>query len=321
MTRKPRVLYLDQNAWIALAQGSWDGDTFPVEHAALTRVVRALQADGVIVPLSFTNIYETSKINDPVRRMHLARVQVTLSGGKVLRSRRRILEETLVQHIARRTNLPAPVLADGWFLSDLWFESAAEYTPDAFGFPISERALDLFRRNPAHALFTYLTDSDDAVRLEAVRRYSANSVELIRKLDARRSLAAGETFALRLKAYSANLVIDELDFICRTAKRLGLAWTTIHDIGPSLLKSFVNEVPILNVERELVVRLEDQDRAANENDLRDVASFAAALPLVHCLVGEKASVNLARQARLGEKYSTVLLTKVSDLTDDVLGNA
>lgn len=321
MTRKPRVLYLDQNAWIALAQGSWDRDTYPVEHAALTRVARAVQAGGVIVPLSFTNIYETSKINDPVRRMHLARVQVTLSGGKVLRSRGRILEETLVQHIARRTHLPAPVLADDWFMSDLWFESAAEYTSDAFGFPISDPALDLFRQNPAHALFTYLTDSDDAVRLEAVRRYSASSVELIRKLEARRSLAAGESFALRLRAYSANLVIDEFDFICRTAKRCGLAWTKVHDIGPSLLKSFVNEVPILNVERELVVRLEDQDRATNENDLRDVASFAAALPLVHFLVGEKASVNLARQARLGEKYSTVLLTRVSDLTDDLLRNA
>lgn len=321
MTRKPRVLYLDQNAWIALAQGSWDGYTYPMEHAALTRLVRALQANGVVVPLSFTNIYETTKINDPIRRMHLARVQVTLSGGKVLRGRRRILEETLIQHIAQRTKLPVPVLDDDWFLSDLWFESAADYTPDAFGFTISDRSLELFRQNPAHALFTYLTDSDDAVRLEAVRRYSASSADLIRKLEARRSLAAGESFAVRLRVYSAKLVIDELDFIFRTAKRLGLTWETVQDIGPSLLKSFVNEVPILNVERELVVRLEDQARTTNENDLRDVASFAAALPLVDILVGEKASVNLARQARLGGKYGVVLLTRVSDLTDDLLGKA
>ncbi|MEN5112992.1 hypothetical protein ABE453_03150 [Brevundimonas diminuta] len=175
------------------------------------------------------------------------------------------------------------------------------------------------RQNPAHALFTYLTDSDDAVRLEAVRRYSASSADLIRKLEARRSLATGESFAVRLRAYSAKLVIDELDFIFRTAKRLGLTWETVQDIGPQLLKSFVNEVPIPNVERELVVRLEDQDRATNKNDLRDVASFAAAPPLVDILVGEKASVNLARQARLGEKYDVVLLTRVSDLTDDLLG--
>lgn len=321
MSAAPRLLYLDQNAWIALAQGSWDAAAYPIEHAALTRVVRALQAGRIVVPLSFTNIYETSKINDPVRRMHLARVLVTLSGGKVIRSRRKIFEETLIQHIARRTRLPVPPLATNWFLSDLWFESAAEYAPDAFGFTIPERKLELFRQNPAHALFAYLTDPDDAVRLEAVRRYSAGSAELIRELEARRSLAAGESFALRLRAYSAKLVIDELDFIFLIAKRLGLDWTSIHDIGPSFLKSFVSEIPIMSVERELVVRLEDQDRATNENDLRDMASFAAALPLVDILVGEKAFVNLSRQARLGEKYDTVLLTKVSDLTDGLLTTA
>lgn len=318
MTRSTRLLYLDQNAWIALAQGSWDAVAYPVEHAALTRIVLALKAEHIVVPLSFTNIYETSKINDPVRRTHLARVQVTLSGGRVIRSRRKLFEETLIQHIAGRTKLPVPTLASDWFVSDLWFESAAEYTPDAFGFMISDRALQLVRQNPARALFTYLTDPDDAVRVEAVRRYSAGSAELIRNLEARRSLAAGESFALRLRAYGAKLVIDELDFIFLTARRLGLAWTSIHDIGPSLLKSFVSEIPIMNVERELVVRLEDQDRATNENDLRDMASFAAALPLVDIFVGEKAFVNLSRQARLGEKYDTVLLTKVSDLTDELL---
>ena len=318
MTASARLLYLDQNAWIALAHGSWDGAAHPVEHAALTRVVRALQAGQIVVPLSFTNIYETSKINDPVRRTHLAHVQAAISGGKVIRSRRRIFETTLIQHIARRTKMPIPPPSDHWFLSDLWFESAAEYAPDTFGFEISERVLDVFRQNPAHALFTYLADPDDAVRIEGVRRYSAGSEELIRKLEARRSLAAGESFALRLRAYGAQLIIDELDFIVLTARRLGLDWSNIHDIGPSVLKSIVTEVPIMNAERELVVRLEDQDRRTNENDLRDMASFAAALPLVDILVGEKAFVNLSRQARLGEKYDTVLLTKVSELTDDLL---
>jgi hypothetical protein len=29
------VLYLDQNAWIALNKGSWDKSKYPKEHAAL----------------------------------------------------------------------------------------------------------------------------------------------------------------------------------------------------------------------------------------------------------------------------------------------
>jgi hypothetical protein len=318
MTPSPRLLYLDQNAWIALAQGAWDAPAHPAEHAALTRVVMAVQEKRIVVPLSFTNIYETAKINDPLRRTHLARVQSTISGGKVIRSRRRIFEDTLIQHIAQRSDQPPPALADDWFLSDLWFEAAADYAPEKFGFEISKRALDLMGQNPAYALFSYLCESDEAVRLEGVRRYSASSAELLLKLEARRKLAAGETFALRLRAYGAQLIIDELDFIFLTAKRLGLSWSSVSDIGPSLLKSIVTEVPIMNVERELVVRLEDQQRTTNENDLRDMASFTLALPLADILIGEKAFVNLARQAKLGEKYDVVLLTKVMELTDDLL---
>ncbi len=44
----------------------------------------AEQEKRIIVPLSFTNIYETAKTNDPLRRTHLARVQSTISGGKVV---------------------------------------------------------------------------------------------------------------------------------------------------------------------------------------------------------------------------------------------
>ena len=100
---------------------------------------------------------------------------------------------------------------------------------------------------------------------------------------------------------------------CLTAKRLNLAWSSRHDIGPSLAKSLVADVPIMNVERELVVRLEDQNQMTNENDLRDMASFITALPLADVFVAEKPFVNLARQARLGDQYHTVLLTSVTEL--------
>jgi hypothetical protein len=316
MLASPRILYLDQNAWISLARGAWDAAAHPAYHAALTRVVKALQDERIIVPLSFTNIYETFKINDPIRRAHLARVQSSISGGKVVRGRRRIFEETLLRHIAKRSEIEVPPAAEGWFLSDLWFEAAADYTPNKYGFEISERALDLMRQNPAYTLFNYLSEPNDAVRLESVRRHTAASAELIRKLEMRRQIVNGESFALRRRAYGARLLIDEIDFIITTAERLGLHWSSISDIGSSLLKSLVTDVPIMNVECELVIRLEDQKRTVNENDLRDMASFTAVLPLADMIVAEKAFVNLARQAGLDKKYCTALLTTVSDLTCD-----
>ena len=90
-----KVLYLDQNAWVAPARGALDKSSFPREHTALETVVEGTGYRAVVVPLSYANIYETAKINDPKRRAHLAHAQATISKGRVFRGRRRILAETL----------------------------------------------------------------------------------------------------------------------------------------------------------------------------------------------------------------------------------
>lgn len=298
---------------MTLAKGSWDKERHPVEHAALTRVVEMARSGSIKVPLSFTNIYETQKINVPERRAAMALAQSLISGGIVFRGRRRILAETLKSYLAERCGMSHPAPPDGWFLSNLWFEAAGDYSPESYGFQMSDRVPGFIREDPGRALFDYLAMGDEAVRLEAVRRYSAASADLIARLETRRALVAGEPLALRRRAYGARLVIDELDFIFATARSLGLGWSTVGDIGSSLMRSMVVAVPVLDIERELVIRLEDQARDLNENDLRDMMSFITVIPFADVVVAEKQFVNLARQARLGETYRTELLTSVFDL--------
>lgn len=308
-----KLLYLDQNAWVALARGAWDKATFPNEYLALSKVIEGVEAQAWMVALSYTNIYETAKINDPIRRANMARTQAVISGGKVFRSRRRIFGETLASYLATRFSLSYPAPSDRWYLSDLWFETAADYTPDLFDYTISEAALDFMRKHPVKTLFDYLALSDERIRIEAVRRYSASSVELIARIEARRAIVAGQTLAIRKRAYGGNLIIDEIDFILATGRQLGLAWATVSDLGSSLVRSLTLDVPVLNVELQLAVRIEDQTRGITENDLRDLASFSNVLPLADILIAEKPFVNLARQAKLGERYGTTLLTSIYDL--------
>ena len=80
------------------------------------------------------------------------------------------------------------------------------------------------------------------------------------------------------------------------------------------MSNLTTDIPVFNVERELAVRLEDQARPISENDLRDMAAFTVALPLADLVVAEKLFINLAKQARLGERYGTNLLTSVSQLS-------
>lgn len=313
-----KVLYLDQNAWIALARGAWDKAEYHAEHAALVIVVEAARAGQIVVPLSFTNIYETTKIDLPVRRAHLAHVLATLSRGKVLRGRRRILEAMLLKQIGIATGTPIPPLAEEWFLSDVWFEAVADHVSGAFDDEISPVILEYTRQNPQEALFTYLLGQDEAMRKDGIRRYTADSQALITQLEARRHRLAGETFALRLRAYAAQLMIEELEYILALGRRCGLRWFELADIGDKLVKSLVSDVPILEVERQLAVRLEDQKRVLNENDIRDMSAFTTALPLVDIMVAEKQFVNLSRQAKLDNQYKTLMLTSVHDLTSQML---
>lgn len=308
-----RLLYLDQNAWVALARGAWDRETHPKEHAALTKVIEGVRAQAIMVPLSFANIYETAKINDPARRANMARTQAVISRGRVFRGRRRILRETLTAYLAHHHGIPRAEPESQWFLSDLWFEAAADYSPQDYGFHIPQPVLDLLRQDPVHALFDYLAAGEEDVRLEAVRRHSASSADLIAGIESRRSVAAGEVLALRKRAYGARLILDELDFILATGRQLGLDWRTVRDIGSSLVRSIAVDIPILNVERELVVRLEDQARVITENDLRDMAAFTTVVPLADIVIAEKPFVNLARQARLDKHYGVVLMTSIFDL--------
>lgn len=307
------LVYLDQNAWVALARGAWDKKRYPREHAALTKVVRLVQSGSMIIPLSFANIYETAKVNVAPRRANLARTQSLISSGIVFRGRRRILTDTLTAYIAKKHEISQPSLPRRWFLSDLWFEAAGDYSPETYEFTMSERLLAFIRRDPVGALFDYLTFGDEDVRLEVVRRYSADSADIISHIEARRTLVAGEALAMRKRAYGARLVIDELDFIFATARGLGLQWTTVADIGSSLARSLVADVPTFDIERELAVRLEDQERAVSENDLRDMTAFTTVLPFANVIVAEKQFVNLARQARLDKRYNTTLLTSIHDL--------
>ena len=307
-----RIVFLDQNAWVSLARGAWDKIEFPREHVALTKVIEQVKSEAIMVPLTFANIYETTKINDPVRRANMARTQALISDGMVFRGRRRILGETLADHIAGRLFIPRPAPEKNWFLSDLWFESAEDYSPEVFGIEIPQRVIDAIRRDPARALFDYLLFRDEHTRMEAVRRYSAGSADLIQRIEGRRAIVSGETLALRKRAYGAQLLLDELDFVLATGRTLGLNWSTVRDIGSSMARSIIADVPILNSERELVVRLEDQPRSINENDLRDMASFMTALPFADLMIAEKQFVNLARQSRLGESFGTSLMTSIFD---------
>ena len=100
-----KILYLDQNKWIELAQGQKSPTDYPAQREVLAFLVEESNAGRLTVPLTATNLYETHKINIKERRDHLAWVQSTLSQGMVFRGRYKRLEVEVIDHLRSGSGL------------------------------------------------------------------------------------------------------------------------------------------------------------------------------------------------------------------------
>jgi hypothetical protein len=59
-----KIVYLDQNKWIALAKAAKNPDEKSEARSALEFLVNERKAGRVLLPLTATNVYETHKINN-----------------------------------------------------------------------------------------------------------------------------------------------------------------------------------------------------------------------------------------------------------------
>jgi hypothetical protein len=132
-------------------------------------------------------------------------------------------------------------------------------------------------------------------------------------MEQRRAQLRGEPIKVRRKAYSAVLLLDELDLILKIAKSVGAPWESLTDIGAINARRLIRETPTYHVERELALRIEAQDRALSENDFRDMSSFCAAIPYADIIIGEKQFSSLVCQAGLDKHYNTIISANLEAL--------
>lgn len=313
MARK-QIIYLDQNKWIEIAQAVDNPSQFPEMFSLLEQLIAALDRDSIVIPLSSANVYETHKINDWARRSHLAWVQSTLSGGRVFRGRAAVLRVQITEFLSKALQIPfVSPLAD-WFLSDNPFEFAGEGLEQTMGQPIPSWLDSTIKQNPAAVLNRFLTDQPEERRRASVQKWSAESLELMSRMNARRALVQAEPKSMQRRAYCATLIIENLDFIFEVATDAGIPVSSTGDLSGSQWRAMIKQVGLFDVEVALATTIEFEDRTIDENDLRDVHSYTTAICFSDVVVGEKATINRAKQAKLGARHSVKLLTSLEDLS-------
>lgn len=109
------------------------------------------------------------------------------------------------------------------------------------------------------------------------------------------------------------LLDNEIELIIGFAKKAGIPWITVTDIGSSNARRIMSDVPTYYVEREIALKLEAETRPIDENDFRDMQSFCAIIPYADQIITENHFASLAQQAGLDKKYATRITTSIFDL--------
>lgn len=313
MNSNPRIVFLDQNKWIELLRAEQHPNLYPLQYSVLKNLEADLNKRKIVLPLSSTNIYETYKIAAPDRRAKLALLQARLSNGLVFRGRYARLEAELFDFLGKEYGIARAFRSEWWFLSDVFFEAFMSAEDERINFKISPSVLQVIRRYPAKSLFDYLASAPDEERRLAVRNWSNGSELLRRRVESRRDRHRGESMSIRRRIYGALMLEDEFQLLARFAKKCGVDWKSVSQIKGAIARRLLNEMPIYHLERELVLRLEAQERAVTENDFRDVSAYIAAIAYADEVIGENTVVNVARQAGFGKKYNTKLETNILTL--------
>lgn len=312
-----RIIYLDQNKWIDLAHAAVSQKSRTDMNLLLKRLMRGAKSGKIALPLTATNIYETYKINDPNRRRHLAQLQSELSCGWVFRGRHRRLETEISNLLHEMTSTPKEEAPDLWFLSKVFFESTLESDDPRAGLANLQLAKAMIEQDPVYFMYNFLANSDDVTRVASVKNFSRGSEELRKRIEQRRTSNFALSMSERRKTYSALLMANEIDLIMHLLRKAGASWETVRDIPPTMARRIVRDTPTYFIEREIALRLEAQAHPINENDIRDMQSYCAAVPYANEIVSELHFTNLARQCGLDKKFGTTLTSDIMSLMDNL----
>jgi hypothetical protein len=329
-----KLVYLDLNHWISLAQASTGHPNGARFVDTLKACMAAKSAGTASFVLSGTHYMELNKIKDPSQRRAIADVMEELTGFGSLMDRAVVMNLELdamldpfakelspwsriplfgkgVRHCFGRASGVRIMGPDG----DATEEVRARMGAKVFDDLVAEAELQLERsvlRGP--------TD-DEIERLRALGCKPETTIESGEKRVAQeRELTAilgGDPAARRGRLRDVvavrELIVEFQDILPRilTPRQLALR-DVISD--PESGRKFVRAMPGTEVSIELKTAWHrNRDKTWTANDIYDIDAMALAVPYCDIVVTEKACHHALTAARLGERMHTALLRKLEEL--------
>lgn len=329
-----KIVYLDLNHWIYLAQGASGSPQNKSAVVALEACRSARSTGAVIFVLSGTHYAEMLKIRDPAQRRAIADVMEELTDFATLVSRVVVMEVELSSMLDRVAKLPSPLaevpligrgvrhsagLQSGLRImgpnGDETERVRARVGRETFDQIIFEATLRLERsvlRGPADDEVAELRAygwNPEAV-IEIAENRAAEERAQTGRLDAETRWRRGRLHDL---VSARELIIEFQNILPRALKERGVALNDVVSDQASA-RRFVRSMP--STEVSIAIKTEwhrNRDKQWSANDIYDIDALALAVPYCDIVVTEKACQHVLQTSRIGQRMHTALLRNLDEL--------
>lgn len=299
-----RLVYLDSNAWIELADHKQD--------AAAAECVRAVEKGELLFPLSYPIISEVIEQPNIDQRRTTAALMDRLSMGVTFRPVRTIqlleAERAFAILLGQTAVPPEPGLILSWAIE---FVGTANVTFDAtWDEAKAKRFLDLMRQERAVRSVGWIVDHAPVDAMRA--RHAESKARYVEELSASIHRAAAAVAQLAGPARKRRLVLEERKYVTETI------------LVPRFRDLLIERVGVEGL-REAVSALSSQLGEGDERRFEQLMQAAPSTDL-WCEIMAERSMNSSRRVRpqdfhdvehglVGGAYSDVFVTRDSGLID------
>jgi len=306
----PKVIYLDQFAWIKLARIHFGKEKDPELVAAHAKVLQAADSGKVLFPLSIVTISETLNRKEPHSRRRLAEFLIRVSKGVTI-CPYTVLREIEIRNAVRKRvgiyEFPVNPVALG-------IANAFGATPEIEGNITSEikaKLRDLVIS--PQTLLWLLSNQQLAGQMFPHGEGTPEKMEEIRKKDFAELPDAAFRKRVHLARNMVDLLSETITKYCVDNKILIQTVIPQGSTQESLLGLFQDCKTTYVSCRLTYCRDQHKDRPIERNDLNDIAALSMAIPYCDVVVTENFWTSIAKQEKLDSVYNTAIISSVTEL--------
>lgn len=307
-----KILYLDQNMWIYLAQVFYGKNEDPLLKDILAELQRLTKEGKLIIVINLTNVVEARKVSDDTRVKQFAEFVFFLSKMFAF------IPFPYIQYFEVDNVIRKELGEDLIDIRERAIGKGISYLISDGNPPrvtIKKKIPESIKKQADNALFNHLKSKMAFVDFFLMKDGYQESIleETIKELEKLRK----EGYKLKDKIYKkklgiaqflTNMTTEKVALICLTK---GISPTILRlSEGMERIMEVFQDLPSLYTYYLLHLGLDEiPDHPINSHDLQDIYSFCFPLPYCDYVVGERYVISLARRKKIDELYNTQLFTK------------